>query len=131
MTLERLDAFALASRAEQVKVLAQLRAQAADDSAANKLGIWGFLIAALVVILAPILTLDVDDRVRNNPLAAGIVVAVVVVVLLLAFAPALIDMARDQNRRERAVVWLGAFEDELTRRHRLSGRVARRWQREH
>lgn len=51
--------------------------------------------------------------------------------LLLAFAPALVDMARDQNRRERAVVWLEAFEDELTRRHRLSGRAARRWQREH
>lgn len=50
--------------------------------------------------------------------------------LLPAFAPALVDMARDQNRRERAVVWLGAFEDELTRRHRLSGRAARRWQRE-
>jgi len=95
VTQERLDAFALASRVEQVKVLAQLRAQAADDSAASKLGLLGLLVAALVVILAPILTLDVDDRLRSNPLAAGIVVAVVVIVLLLAFAPALVDMARD------------------------------------
>jgi hypothetical protein len=127
----RLDAFSAASRIEQARALATLRAQAADESAASKLGLLSVLVATLVVILAPIHAIDLDDRVRENPLAVGIIVAVVVVVLLLAFAPALIDMARDQNRRERARVWLGAFEDELARRHRLRGRAARRWQKEH
>ena len=131
VTPERLTAFAVASRMEQVKVLASLRAQAAEDSGAAKLGLASVVVATLVVILAPLLAIDVDDRVRNNPLAVGVVVTVIVAVLLLAFAPAMFDLVRDQVRHERASVWLGAFEDELARRHRLSGWAARRWQREH
>ena len=131
VTQARLDAFAVASRMEQVRALAVLRAQAADESAAAKLGLSSVLVATLVVVLAPILAIDIDDRVRENPVAVGIIVAAVVAVLLLAFAPALIDMARDQARRERAVIWIEAFEDELARQHRLRGRAARRWQKAH
>lgn len=131
VTRTRLDAFANASRMEQAEVLAILRARAADESSAATLGLLSILIATLVVMIGPVITINVDDSLRTNPIFVAALVAVIVIVLLLAFTPALFDQARYQNRRERAAVWIGAYQDELARRHRLKGRVARRWQRRH
>lgn len=121
VTRTRLDAFAVATRAEQTTALALLRAQAADESTSAKLGLTSILIATMLVVLAPFLAFDVDDHVRGNPVFAGLAAVVVSVILVIFLVPAMVDVARDQNRRERATVWLGAFQDELARRHLFSG----------
>ncbi len=131
VTRSRLDAFAVAPRAEQVRVLATLRAHAADESDTALRELVGILLATLMAILAPFVALNVDEQLRGNPIFLAVLALAVGTVLLIAFLPAMIDMARDLNRRERATVWLGAFQDELARRHRLKGRAARRWQRDH
>lgn len=55
VTRTRLDAFAVATRAEQTTALALLRAQAADESTSAKLGLTSILIATMLVVLAPFL----------------------------------------------------------------------------
>jgi uncharacterized membrane protein YbhN (UPF0104 family) len=131
VTADRLKDFALASRTTQVSVLAKLRAQGADDSVATQLSIASLVLAIFVVIAAPLITVEPDPALTSSWWARPILTVALVVVLLLALSPALWDAAKGHVRRERAVVWLAAYEDELARRHRLRGPAARRWQREH
>jgi hypothetical protein len=131
VTNDRLNAFAAAPRAHQVAVLARLRAQSADVTASTVLTLTSLLLATLLVLAAPLLTVDVDPKVKQNPLLITVLIVVLTLMLLVAFVPAFIGSARDANRKERAAVWLGAYQDELARRHRLRGREAREWKRTH
>lgn len=131
VTTDRLNDFALASRSTQVNVLAKLRAQSADASVTTQLSIASLVLAIFVVIAAPLITVQLDPTLASSWWARPILIVALVGVLLLALSPALWDAAKGHVRRERAVVWLAAYEDELARRHRLRGRDARRWQREH
>ncbi len=131
ITTDRLNDFALANRSTQVNVLAKLRAQSADDSVATQLTIASVVFAIFVVIAAPLITVQPDPALATSWWARLILVVALVGVLLLALSPAIWDAAKGHVERERAVVWLAAYEDELARRHRLRGAVGRRWQREH
>lgn len=131
VTTDRLNDFALAGRSTQINVLAKLRAQSADDSVATQLSIASLVLAIFVVIAAPLITVQPDPTLASSWWAKPILIVALVGVLLLALSPALWDAAKGHVRRERAVVWLAAYEDELARRHRLRGRDARRWHRAH
>jgi hypothetical protein len=131
VTSSRLTRFALADREEQVAVLAKLRARSVDDSTTITMGFSSLVIAVFLVIAAPLLTLDIDPVLRRSWVAALVLTLLIMFLLLILTAPALVVTAREQARRERATVWLAAYEDELARRHRLRGPFARRWQREH
>jgi peptidoglycan/LPS O-acetylase OafA/YrhL len=131
VTTDRLNDFALAGRSVQVDVLAKLRSQSADDSVATQLSIASLVLAIFVVIAAPLITVQPDPALASPWWARLILIVALVGVLLVALSPAMWDAAKGHVRRERAVVWLAAYEDELARRHRMRGRAARRWQREH
>lgn len=131
VTTDRLNDFALASRSTQVNVLAKLRAQSSDDSVATQLTIASVVLAIFVVIAAPLIAMQPDPALATSWWARLILVVALVGVLLLALSPAVWDAAKGHVKRERAVVWLAAYEDELARRHRLRGAAARRWQCEH
>ena len=133
VTMERLQLFALDSHREQVRTIATLRAAAADESNAMSLSFGGIAVAFLIALTVP-----------APPLLAGVTIdtfsgwivlltmsVVLAVTVLVALAPAMILSARDSAHRERAVIWLQAFEDELARYHRQRGRAARRWKRVH
>jgi hypothetical protein len=131
VTTDRLNDFAFASRSTQAHVLAKLRAQSVDDSVATQLSIASLVLAIFVVIAAPLITVQPDPALASSWWARLILIVALLAVLLVALSPALWDAAKGHVRRERAVVWLAAYEDELARRHRLRGPAARRWQREH
>jgi cation transport ATPase len=131
VTVERLNDFAVASRSAQVEVLAKLRAQSADDSVTTQLSISSLLLAIFVVIAAPLITVQPDPTLLSAWWSKLVLTTVLAGVLFLALSPAIWDAAKGHVRRERAVVWVAAYEDELARRHRLRGPAARRWQREH
>ncbi len=131
VTVERLNDFAVASRSTQVEVLAKLRARSADDSVAIQLSIASLLLAIFVVIAAPLMTVQPDPTLLSASWSKLVLTAALAGVLLLALSPVMWDAAKGHVRRERATVWLAAYEDELARRHRLRGPAARRWQREH
>lgn len=131
VTTDRLNDFALASRSTQARVLAKLRAQSVDDSVTTQLSIASLVLAIFVVIAAPLITVQPDPALASSWWARLILMVALIAVLLVALSPALWDAAKGHVRRERAVVWLAAYEDELARRHRLRGPAARRWQREH
>jgi hypothetical protein len=128
---KRLTDFALADRDVQVAVLARLRTTAADESNTLSLSFTSLLIAILLVIAAPLVTMKVPPAVRESWLGQLVMVACTVVLLIVALSPVMFFYVMELKRRERAVVWLGAYQDELARRHRLRGREARRWQRAH
>jgi protein-S-isoprenylcysteine O-methyltransferase Ste14 len=131
VTSGRLDAFALAPRAEQAVVLARLRAQSADTSGTAVLSLVSLLVAVLLVIAAPLITVEIDPSLQGNVLFATTTMVALIIVLLVFFIPGIVEAAKDAVRKERAAVWLGAYQDELARRHLLRGRRARRWQRSH
>ncbi len=131
VTTGRLNEFALASRSTQVNVLATLRAQSADGSVATQLTIASLVLAIFVVVAAPLITVQPDPALASSWWARLILIVTLAGVLLLALSPAMWDAAKGHVKRERAVVWLAAYEDELARRHRLRGAAARRWQRAH
>lgn len=133
VTMERLQLFALDTHQEQVRTIATLRAAAADDSNAISLSFGGIAVAFLIALTVP-----------ESPLLGGMTIdtisgwivlltmsVVLAVIVLVALVPAMILSARDSAHRERAVIWLRAFEDELARYHRQRGRAARRWKRVH
>jgi len=133
VTVDRLRLFAVAPHAEHVTTIATLRAAAADESNTMSLGFGGIAAAFLIALAVPASPLLGGRTIDTIPewiilLSTSVVLAGIV---LAALAPAMILSARDAARRERAVIWLRAFEDELARYHRQRGRAARQWQRTH
>ena len=88
-------------------------------------------LAVLLVIAAPLITLEVEPTLRGSFVFTILAMTALTIVLLAAFIPAIFEAARDASVKERSAVWLGAYQDELARRHRLRGREARRWRRVH
>lgn len=132
VTVERLQLFAQATYEEQVRTIATLRAAAADESDTTSLSYGGIAAAFLIALAVPASPL-LGGRVATV-LEWIILVAISValaLIVLAALSPAMILSARDLVRRERALVWLRAFEDELARYHRQRGWAARRWKRAH
>lgn len=132
VTIERLDSFAEASREHQVSVLAKLRARAEDD--ANDIqttilvGAFGVLGTLLVApnVAGLIQKAGTGSWVVGLSAGAGIGVVIAIVMIPIVFS-AVVRGAR----RERATVWLRAYEDELQRRWQLPGRGGRAWRRAH
>ncbi|MGN6221873.1 MAG: hypothetical protein ACTHNQ_20430 [Microbacterium sp.] len=131
--MERLQRFAVAAHEEQVATLAALRAAHADESNSLSLGFGGIAAAFLIALMVPAspvlngMTLDTIAE-WTSLLLVSVGLALVV---LAALTPAMFLSARDAARRERATVWLRAFEEELARYHRKRGRAARQWKRAH
>ncbi|MGN7861788.1 hypothetical protein ACTJI8_14505 [Microbacterium sp. 22303] len=128
---KRLTAFALEDRDVQTAVLAELRAMSADESNALSLTFASLVVAVLLVVAGPLMTVKVMPGLPSSWLIQPLVVVVAAVVLIIALSPMIVFFVKEQKRRERAFVWLGAYQDELARRHRLRGSKARRWQRAH
>ena len=128
VTLERVDAFAAASREEQLAALSALRIAAANDDHVAIIALESLVISAFAlfaVILLP------ESPPLSSMLARVLLGSIIVVMLLLVFAPTIINTARALGRRERARVWLTAYECELQRRWAQRGRTARTWQHRH
>lgn len=123
MTVPRLEAFADASREDQLAVLTHLRVSAAENN------IWLSLVAVALAVIFPIaIALSPVEPIAGSLEIRTIVLGIVglflgVGVLLGVGVPALID----HFKTARAVAWLRAYEDELDRRTRQGGRAGRRW----
>lgn len=106
------DRFADASRATQLRVLAQLRKRATDDSHTVELAIAAIAVSVLVSLTGTP-HLDLEKLPWQVGLAAGGTLGLLVAGML---APLVIGSAIRSNRRDSAVVWLRAYEDEVQRR---------------
>lgn len=104
VTIDRVTRFAVASREEQIAVLAELRSRSADDSATITMGFSSLVIAIFVVIAAPLLTLDLDPVMRISWIAALLIVLGLGIVLLVLMAPSVVLAAKNQARKECATV---------------------------
>jgi hypothetical protein len=127
VTLDRVAAFGGANHETHMRVLTELRRHASDDTSGIELSLLTLLFAFFALIFAP-KAIAFDEL---PPIAAGAVVFVVVLILVAAVSPIAIPQLIRHNRRVRAQVWLGAYQDEIARRHGLTGRKARRWKSAH
>lgn len=129
VTIELVDAFADASRREQLAALTELRLAYANDDHVSVLGATSLVVSAFLVLSVPLLLPAAD--VPASWLARVILAIVILAMLLIVCVQLLIDLARSHVRRERAYAWIAAYEAELSRRYGLRGRAARAWQRTH
>lgn len=134
----RLEAFGGEDVDSQLRVIAALRARADNQEASQLLGVHSMSIAVLALILALIPGLvPAASPLRWGPyLWVGAVVLFLVVnaidfIVVVVLAPIMIDQFRVNSKREQAVVWLGACQDELARLRGQTGKSGRAWRREH
>jgi len=123
VTLDNLESFAVAPRGEQVKILAELRKRASDDSHTIELAIVGIAATLIATLVVPD-HVDLSGLPLIGALIAGGLLGIVAVLVLI---PLLITTAVRSNRREAAMVWLRAYEDELQHWQGLPGRAGRKW----
>jgi protein-S-isoprenylcysteine O-methyltransferase Ste14 len=138
VTRARVEDFASADFDIQLGVLASLRSNADSQEATQVLAVQSMVVAVLAVLLtfAPgivphVKAIDYGPFWWLQFIAVSIGVVVLVVVAVIVVIPVLIDQSRFTRKRQQAVVWLGAYEDELARHRSSRGRAARRWRRTH
>ena len=130
---DRVDAFALAPRQEQMTTLAELRSRVKDDSNSVELAVSLALVGALITVVVP---LPESISALQNPnwwVAAIVWVLLCLAIgagLFIALLPVLISTMRHSRKRDLAELWLRAYEDELDGRWSRQDRPARRWQKE-
>jgi hypothetical protein len=128
VTPERLDRFGNADRATQVAVLTTLRLRANDSSNDTQIAVLALVVSTFGIFLSPASPVDLS----KTPLWVSLVVgAILGFGGALVAVPFLIRPLVRSVRRERARVWMPAFEDEIARRRALRGRAARKWQHTH
>jgi hypothetical protein len=138
VTRARLESFASADVDVQLGVLASLRATAHDSEATQVLALQSMGVAVLAVFLTAVPgivprlpAMNSGSSWWTDVINVAARVLVIVVFAVLVIIPVLRDQSRLNRNRQLAVVWLGAYEDELNRLRSASGRAARRWRREH
>jgi len=128
VTEERVDAFAIDTRTNQLLVLAELRRRAHDKTTSTELSLFALVLALVALVFEPATGLELSEL----PLGVGIVVGVVAgFLLVLPLVPFLIPQLVRDHQQSRAQVWLAAFESELGRRQLQPGRAGREWRRSH
>jgi hypothetical protein len=128
VTPRRVDDFANAHFSDQLLVLAEIRRRAGDSSNGTQLAIAGIALAAFGLFVSPAKGLNLFGL----PFAAALVLgAILGVAGALVALPFIIRPTVRSIHRERALVWLPAYEDALARRRFQKGRAARKWRRAH
>lgn len=127
VTTNRLVDFADASREIQLQVIAELRQRAGNDWGATEIALFAIAVSLAGTALAS----SIKPNVALGALPQLVAALVVVLAVALGLLPFAIATVRDHNRKSYARVWLGAYTDELARRHLARGRAARIWQRSH
>jgi len=128
VTDELLKRFALDGRKTQLAVLSELRKRSVDDNVELP------LIAIILAFVLPFLSIfALHETEAKAPLWVTVILAsvfalVITIVVTIAFG---LGPMRRHSQRVNALVWLPAFEDELTRRRGMTGRQARAWRRVH
>jgi hypothetical protein len=126
VTEESVKAFGDASHATQIRVLAELRGNVADDPSHIELGVAGLLVALVALVGVPATTSSME----GIPFWITVIAqALMVLVFVAVLVPVMWPQYKRQLGRERATMWLGAYEDEIARRRALGGRVGRTWRR--
>lgn len=123
----RLAAFARADRDMQVATLAVLRERASDDGNHLAMSFIGIFLAVLIAATITPVVITEPGLWWVSPVAT----LAIAVVLLLALLPLLLPAMHASNRRQQAVVWVAAYEDELARWRTMPGRAGRAWRRVH
>lgn len=124
---ERLAAFARTDRDMQITTLAVLRERASDDGNHLAMSFTGIFVAVLIAAtVTPVVITDAGLW-WVSPIAA----LVIAVVLLLALLPLLLPAMHASDRRQQAVVWVAAYQDELARWRTMPGRAGRAWRKAH
>lgn len=113
-------------------MLTELRRRSADDAndVQSSIMVAAFGVLATVFV-APLVATHVSpagSQAWVASLAIGVTVGVVVVIVVV---PVIGFAVIHSARRERATIWLRAYEDELQRRWRGTGKIARSWRRLH
>ncbi|TFC86676.1 hypothetical protein [Cryobacterium sp. TMT3-29-2] len=116
VTPDRVKAFAIELPDVQRRVRAELRHRVADESMTIEFALVGLMLALLGFIVAPANPIHLEDMPLLSSFIFGAILAVVGLVILSPFAYGL--YARHE-RRARAIVWLAAFDDEMSRRQNM------------
>lgn len=128
VTLGRVQAFGSASLEDQLKVLAELRRRANDESNAAQFALYGIAIAVVGLFVSPAKGLNLLGLPIWASLVIGVFLGLVGAAIALPFA---IGPVIRSVRRERAVIWLAAYDDEITCRRSEPGLRGRRWRSVH
>jgi len=132
VTIDRVDAFAVASRREQVLVLTELRRRSGEDPNDVQTSVMVGAFGVLSTLFVAPKVADLVQTLGSEPwllwLPTGVAAGVVIIISL---SPVIVSALLRGSKRERAALWLRAFEDELERRRSMGGRSGRLWRRLH
>jgi hypothetical protein len=110
VTPQRVRAFASAPYEVRLLVLAELRKRVGDDTTNLEFSMFGFVLAFLALFISPVKGISGVGLPFLASLIIGAILGLAGVAFVLPFA--IVPVIR-QGKRERAVVWLGAYLDEL------------------
>jgi hypothetical protein len=128
VTLRRVRAFSAADLEVQLQVQAELRRRVNDESNAALFALYGIAIAVVGLFVSPAKGLNLLGLPIWASLVIGLFLGVVGAAVALPFA---IGPVVRSLRRERALIWLAAYEDEIARRRGERGLRGRRWRSAH
>lgn len=107
---ERVARFLDASSALRMRVLAELRRRVGTDQSSGELAVVGLAIALVVALMPSTPAAALDGAEWWQRLTGGFIAGVLGVIVLL---PMLTRYIVNSVRRDRAIVWLAAFEDAI------------------
>ena len=123
----RLDALAEEPRTIQLLVFAALRERTVEENV--ELPVAAIAFAVILPFAATFVTPEESDApLWAKAIVIGVLALVFTIVIFLAIG---LSPLQRHRRRELATVWIGAFEDELARRHRNRSWSTRRWRKSH
>jgi hypothetical protein len=111
----RIDKFVAAPTAVRLRVLAELRRRAGSDEFGTQLALMGVLVAIAVAVIPQSSGEPLPDLPMWVRIGSGLFTGIMLGVL---FLPVVVILVVHTVRRDRAVVWLAAYEDALAEQHR-------------
>jgi hypothetical protein len=128
VTVERVLSFGNATREIQLAVLTELRLRANDHANDTQIAFAAVVVSLVGFFVSPIKNPGPEGAPVWTSLVVGAVLGIggAIVAIPFLLRPVLRSM-----RKERATVWLPAFEDEIARRRGDITREGRNWRRTH
>lgn len=120
--------FGNANHDTQLRVLKELRMDVAIDSTQPSFTVAALFLAFVAIVVPPAANLDFQ---RSPWWVTLVVLSVAILLLAVVLLVALSPLLRQHGRRAVAIVWLAAYEDEISRWRSLDTREGKAWRRTH
>lgn len=139
VTLVHPHAYAKERPEVQLEIMARLRVQTASQDGSQQLTLQGVGISVLAVLIALSPGLVPHAPAVVNPTAFWwaqlvsnlFVFSAIAGIVVIVLIPLIWDVTKSTKKRDRSVVWLAAYSDELARHRGRRGAAGRAWRRSH